>query len=868
MDSHRPLMLRRVPVLVLLHLLSLTVFGQRQAIDSLQQALAISSDKEQRIDLFIALSNAIYDYDSERGFQNASYAHDLANELKDLPRIRRAVTLKGYYYYVKGDYRTALELYRQAASMPLPKDPDYAYSLAMIGNLFRVTAAYDSAEIYYKRTIDVLNTNGTTRYLPYTYKNMARLFLLQWRNAEAEEILLKALALYQQSGNKNGKADVYFSLADVSKNEAEFDKALKYVEDACALTDETKDEFLQLHCLINRANIRYRLGEYPQALQIYITALGVLKTKDLPLLQTQLYSNIGDVYKALEENDVALKYYHEALKIAERIGVKYEIGKAYGNIAQVHRNTRDFQKAIEYNDKSIAIRAEINDEYGMSFCYTNQAVIFSSQKRYDQALELLNRALEIRKRINYREGIPSSFYNMSAIYAELGQNQRAIDLQEQALAIEQSIGNKYVMGFSHNRLGSIYTRLKKYPQAESHLRRASQLVQITRSQNLRMANELNWSTYYEARGNTSTALQHYKRYSEARDSLHLQIGAQKLEELQALFIMEKKDQEIAFLNQQQELQSNQIALQRAKINQQNIIIISGLVSLLMVSVLAIVIYNYNRRLTKAHREITEQKEEIQSQSEELIDANQTIAEINKKLEGKIEERTQALSQAYKELDTFFYRSSHDFRRPLTTFLGLAEVAKVTVKDHSALELFEKVRETAHNLDKMLVKLTSISDVGSQQLVYKEVFIKEIFDTVCDSFRDEIHGRGIKTSIEIKFNDPFISYPAMVKIIIENLVENAINFSGVVQPFIKLKATQTGDFITIDIQDNGQGIPKELQDQVFDMYYRANERSKGNGLGLYIVKKAVEKLDGSISLSSMMQIGTTFSVMLPRAYRFS
>jgi signal transduction histidine kinase len=861
-------MLRQLVVLGLLIFPSLAAFSQRKAIDSLQQALAVSTDKEQRIDLFIALSNAIYDYNSERGFQNATYALDLATELKDLTRTRRAITLKGYYYYVKGDYRTALELYRESIMLPLPKDGDYAYSLVMIANLLRVTAVYDSAEVYYKRAVDLLQASGTTRFLPFAYKNMARLFILQWRNQEAEEVLLKALELYESAGNRNGKADTYFVLADVSKNKAEFDKALKYVDDACALTEETKDELLQLHCIINRANVRYRLGEYPLALQTYVEALGVLKTKDLPLMQAQLYGHIGDVYKALEENDVALRYYTEALKIAQRIGIKYEIGRAYGNIAQVYRSVKSFDKAVEYNDKAIDVRAEINDEYGLSFCYTNQAMVYSHQKKYDQALELLNRTLDIRKRINYREGIPSSLYNMSAIYAELGQHQKALDLQEQALALEESIGNKFVMGFSHNRLGGIYTRLKRYARAESHLQRAQQLVRITNSSNLRMGNEYNWSMYYEARGNSVLALHHYKKYTHAHDSLYTQIGAQKLEELQALFLMEKKDQEIAFLNQQQELQTNQIALQRSKINQQNIIIVSGLVSLLMVSVLAIVIYNYNRRLTKAHREITEQKEEIQSQSEELIDANQTIAEINKKLEGKIEERTQALSQAYKELDTFFYRSSHDFRRPLTTFMGLAEVAKVTVKDHNALELFEKVRETANNLDKMLIKLTSISDVGSQQLVYKEVFVKEIFDTVCDSFRDEIHARGIKTSTEIKLNDPFVSYPAMVKIIIENLVENAIHFSGVNKPFIKLKASQTGDYITIDIQDNGQGIPKEFQEQVFDMYYRANERSKGNGLGLYIVKKAVEKLDGSISLSSIMQVGTTFSVMLPRAYRFS
>jgi signal transduction histidine kinase len=437
----------------------------------------------------------------------------------------------------------------------------------------------------------------------------------------------------------------------------------------------------------------------------------------------------------------------------------------------------------------------------------------------------------------------------------------------EALEIENSIGNKFTMGFSNNRLGTLFTNIGDYALAEKHLRLAEQFATETKSKMLMMNNELNWSRYYEKRGNIRASLERFKRYNAVLDSIHNDIGAQRLAELQALYLMEKKDQEIAMLSQERQLQENEIQLQRSKINLQNIVITSGVVGFILLIILGVVHFRYTKRLQKAHREITEQKEEIQSQSEELIDANHTIAEINKKLEGKIEERTQALSQAYKELDTFFYRSSHDFRRPLTTFLGLAEVAKVTVKDHNALELFEKVRDTAVNLDKMLVKLQSISDVGSQQLVYKEVFIKDIFDTVCDSFRDEIHRKNIKTSSEFRVQDAFVSYPAMVKIIIENLVENAVSFCGTEKPFVKLKAVQTGDYLTLEIQDNGQGIGKEFQEQIFDMYYRANERSKGNGLGLYIVKKAVEKLHGSITVSSIPLAGTTFTVMLPREHQF-
>jgi signal transduction histidine kinase len=229
---------------------------------------------------------------------------------------------------------------------------------------------------------------------------------------------------------------------------------------------------------------------------------------------------------------------------------------------------------------------------------------------------------------------------------------------------------------------------------------------------------------------------------------------------------------------------------------------------------------------------------------------------------KIEDRTSALRQAYKELDTFFYRSSHDFRRPLTTFLGLAEVAKITVKDASALELFSKVKETANNLDKMLIKLQSISDVGTQQLVYKEVWVKEIFESICNSFADELRNKNISVSCFVEMKDSFYSYPAMFKTIIENLIENSIFFSGVEQPYIKVKAYDRDGQLILEVEDNGQGIDVQYRDRIFDMYFRGNERSKGNGLGLYIVKKAVEKLSGQITFQSVFGKGSTFSVSLP------
>jgi signal transduction histidine kinase len=83
------------------------------------------------------------------------------------------------------------------------------------------------------------------------------------------------------------------------------------------------------------------------------------------------------------------------------------------------------------------------------------------------------------------------------------------------------------------------------------------------------------------------------------------------------------------------------------------------------------------------------------------------------------------------------------------------------------------------------------------------------------------------------------------------------------PFIEVKVSPNNQGIVIDISDNGQGIKKEYQGKIFDMFYRASETNSGSGLGLYIVKETIEKLGGQIQVTSQWNSGTTFTVHIPR-----
>ena len=110
---------------------------------------------------------------------------------------------------------------------------------------------------------------------------------------------------------------------------------------------------------------------------------------------------------------------------------------------------------------------------------------------------------------------------------------------------------------------------------------------------------------------------------------------------------------------------------------------------------------------------------------------------------------------------------------------------------------------------------------------------------------------------------FYSEWAIINTILQNLIKYSIKYSCIDrQAVVKIVVKNENDFVAISVEDNGQGIPLNHQANIFNMFYRANDRAQGTGLGLYILKRAVERLNGTIELSSTPNEGSDFLVKLP------
>lgn len=117
--------------------------------------------------------------------------------------------------------------------------------------------------------------------------------------------------------------------------------------------------------------------------------------------------------------------------------------------------------------------------------------------------------------------------------------------------------------------------------------------------------------------------------------------------------------------------------------------------------------------------------------------------------------------------------------------------------------------------------------------------------------------------QLEDNLTFYSDQNLLKIILKNLIENSLIFSDISRDItVKVSARKKRSSIYLCVEDNGEGIESDIRPRIFDLFYRGSQKSKGNGLGLYLVKKAVEKLNGSIELESEVNKCTKFTIILP------
>ncbi len=217
-----------------------------------------------------------------------------------------------------------------------------------------------------------------------------------------------------------------------------------------------------------------------------------------------------------------------------------------------------------------------------------------------------------------------------------------------------------------------------------------------------------------------------------------------------------------------------------------------------------------------------------------------------------------------ELDNFVYRSSHDLVAPLKSLKGLIHIARHEYEAANRENYFMLMHTSIEKLEDFIKSIMEYSSNTKKEILQVPIHLTEILDNIVAELKYYDKAEKIVLLRKIDPEAIFYSDPKRLKIILSNLITNSIKYHNYYQDnlYIEIKTAPTATGIAISVTDNGRGIEKEYLGKIFDMFFRATDSAQGSGLGLYIVKDTVEKLGGTISVSSEFGKGSTFTLFFP------
>lgn len=567
------------------------------------------------------------------------------------------------------------------------------------------------------------------------------------------------------------------------------------------------------------------------------------------LLQKAYEIRVSDLVKSIELTETALRLSKE---------LKYQefVAKSYSYLSLFHMIIGQYSESMRLAELAISIYSDLGDERGVADAMYNIAGTYYKTNNFHSGLIYLVDCLSIYKRYDDYHNQARVLKSLGTIYEFFGDEASAIESYQRAVEAGKLANDKNLQSNAYNPLSGIFLN-------RNQVDRAMEIIQLS----LDMKTETG-----DVRGMAFAIYGRGKVY--AKKGLHEDAERDFLESLKIHTEMGEKLGRGMTLNKLGALylEMGDFAKARERINEALEYSIQSKTAFIKYKA-----YNHLYLIAKkennlgealAHLEssLNEKENVINAQTHKIIEAYQVISEKqNLELEAKTQrEKAEIIGKKNRELDAFFYRVSHDLKSPISSIIGLDEIVREQVTDKNALKYFDVYKKQVSRINDILDDLMKLAKMDHYSDAKDLIdFNKLISDCIC-SFTYIQHFDKVKFNVEIKENLHYKAQWSLINSIIQNLIENAIKYADLKkqESNIKLNIDQIGRELIISCQDNGIGIRAEATARIFEMFYKQNNQIAGSGLGLYILNRAVEKLQGSVQVDSIFGEGTTLTVYLP------
>lgn len=589
----------------------------------------------------------------------------------------------------------------------------------------------------------------------------------------------------------------------------------------------------------------FRIGNLNKSIEAYRQALQISNDIGNDPFKAQVQSALGGTYFLAGNLSESASNYLQALRFFEAQQDKNSMVSVYIGLANIYNKQNNFAQAIEYNLKAINIYEASSNKFKILIGYDQVGNLYQKQGNYAKANEYLQRALKLYEELNNLAGQSSLLLQIGSNQFAAKQYSKAVDSYNQSIKLSKKLNMLPVQAAACNGLALSYAELKLYDKA---IVAGLEAQQIAQKASLKIELEQAYETLsklYKTTEKHDKATTFENLSKEIKDSLYNDSTLKQLADLQLRFDGEKNKRKIELQTKEQQVLASELLREKQVRNSIVIILLIVLLGLAGLSIL----YFQNKKIAK---NLSIQKIELEATSAAILKQKEELGQLN------------------NVKDRFFSIISHDLRNNLTTMKLYFDL--VSNPDYEPSEDMEdmtkqissSVENTIDLLENLLVwaqaQIKGI-DINPQKLTLQHLIKGNI-----DLLAGNAHTKNIELSSDISADLCAFADEDMINLVIRNLISNAIKFTPKGGSIRVTAHKNMDDAIQINITDTGVGISKANLEKLFvknsnpTTLGTANE--KGTGLGLLLCKEFIEKNNGSISVSSQPEKGSTFTIILP------
>ena len=693
---------------------------------------------------------------------------------------------------------------------------------------YRANEEYDLAKKYFKLSYQVAEENQLYRRMGYSSYHLAKLAL----NDQDYDEMFRYIDLSRQNFVKTGDKEMLlktvripFQKKIIANNNVTdtLIRNLKWVRTYIEDPDEILNIYLEISKLYNL------IGNKKQSLEYVQFAMDLAdKTQNIKGLLNAYYF-IAAYFRDIQKNyEVALIYYNKIQEIYSDAKKEGAIASIYNDIGRVYKLMENDSLAMDYFNKSLEISTMIKNRHNMSDAYQNLGDIYFHSRQYDKALKYYHDCYETGCDWCAKIVFHPALINMGQVYLKSDDLNNALKYFQKSLALADSFNADYQRSTSYKSLANYYELQKDSKKAELYYNNAYQTALKSNSLELQQEITDQISSFYSSTGNYKKAYSFLELNKTLVDSLEKINKSDNLARLEMRF-------EFQNLQMQKEVEKAQSDKEIARQKILRNVFISGLI---LIGLVGFLLYLGYRRKKKDNLILNEQKQAIESMSKKVHQADQA------KLQ-------------------FFTNVSHELRTPLTIILGMTDKLKSSANENQVVKVIRRNSLKLMQLINHLLDLRKL-DAAKMNLTVKDADLITFIKGIISSFEEYANQKNITIHFECQDTNlkGYFDQDKLEKIL-SNLISNAIKYNRENGTVMITVENVIDGFLKVEVKDSGIGISNQEINNIFNRFYRvADNNSHGSGIGLALTKELIELHKGEISVSSIVDVGTSFIIRFP------